>query len=215
MKALALILILIASPVSAAPFIPDSFSLTLTRQYFETSGTDTLCVRCDDADATNDTELALDFHGGTSSFLPWPSTLGSLDIGAFTMFGDVLPDGFYARFVLEMDLLLVKDAETPIESLMSGFIIGEIFTDQFMCCVGTINTMDLGPTDHWYDPLWIVNGVTLQTFRPYNAILAPPISAQARTAQVAAVPEPLSLFLIGAGGVLGVVRRVTLQTPAD
>jgi hypothetical protein len=192
----------IASPLHAAPFTPEIFSLEVVNQRFgfDTTGDDEMCFRCDDADPANDVELALQFHGGTSGFLPFPSTLGSLDIGFFTAFGEDFTD-LFAQFRIDVVLTLTQfqDSAPPLVGITPGVLFGVIFGDQYTCCLGMINTMDFGPTDFPQDPLMAVNHITLQVFRP-------------RDPQTTAVPEPMSLVLVTTGAVGWIARRRNSKT---
>ena len=50
----------------AFPFMPDEISITTLHVRFVETGTDTVCLRCDDADASNDFRVTIDGFDGAA-----------------------------------------------------------------------------------------------------------------------------------------------------
>ena len=207
MRSLLLALMLtLPSLVHAAPFTPDRFSAVTTRSYFDVSGTTSVCFECEDADLLNDVL----FFGGAGVFatdLSFDFTLFQLGGGTFAVNSAAPPDplgGPSSGITIEVMLSLWDSAAPELVSVTHGVLTGVISQ------LGVYAAMALStrwvlfqPLLHCLDPFRIplrssVDVIIVLANAPQNPEFTPAPTA---------VPEPLSLLLLGSGLAAGFLRR--------
>lgn len=196
-----------ASSTLAAPFTPDRIQLITGSPFFDDTGTNTLCIRCDDPDPFNDVMASLLSFG--SSFGFWPPPPDPLHLPAFLSIGGIIDtrgstapslDGLFGTFHIPVEMRLWNSLEPTLVSVTPGFLFGTVFPSEFECCFGVLNTVVITPTGSLRDPYFGGFGVVgvLEAPRPVNPAFTP-------------IPEPSTLLLIGSGiaATLSQRRRLT------
>jgi len=202
---LALIVVGIASSVEAAPFTPLFGSFNVLDYRFDSTGTDTVCLNCADADPFNDFKAKL--TGFYDSGFVAPNAVpysAIIDLTGTTTSGFL---GIFETITVDLRVEMVdpfNTAEYPYPSVSYGSITGTVesvqdFVDINLittCCGGEINTLGFRS---FYPPL-------LQPFDSESLFAAmevhPPSGAEYTPA-----PEPTSLIMLGSGIAWAVARR--------
>jgi hypothetical protein len=194
------------SAADALPFIPDAVEWTVLDTRFVETGTDTACLQCNDGDLTNDLLVRVVIYDG------YAEERNGLRFGGHGGFVDL--EGYLAairdvNLTIKVDLRMVTWAtldpemvsQYPLPSVtygtVSGFLIGDVpgvdgvWDTDFIedCCDGEVGGVTFrsafGPS-HWYAGDVAINGDVDWNVAPY-------------TPEIAAIPEPASLLLLGTG----------------
>lgn len=197
--------VLFPGVVTADPFVPDRVSLIQTGSaFFVDTGTNSLCVFCEDADAGNDVMATL--LGSIGGSGAWFNANPVILFSAFAVstVGTTASSlaGLGHLFRIPMELRLWDSAEPELISITEGWVNGSVGFGFFGCCFGVMNTVHIDPVGQPFDPLPLNGfGLTglLELSRPRDPAFTPIESVHA--------PEPTSLILLGSGLLLAFRHR--------
>lgn len=200
-----LVLLFLPAAAQAAPFTPFFTQGELLSIQFLSSGTDSICLQCDDADATNDFRAQVQF---APTFGAFPNAL-SVWGGQISFLGTTATDlpSLNETFLLNVRLSMRDfSPEYPEPSISEGSLFGFIRWAgegliKASCCGGQINGVNFQPGGLNY--LFPFEFGTLGRVSPID--IHGPTTAN-YTPGPAAVPEPTSLILLGSG-LLAIARR--------
>ena len=203
----AVLLLTLPSVAHTAPFTPGPFRFDILNIAFDSSGTDTFCSQCEDADPTNDVMGTLFAYPYFGDFNFAPS-FGAFDI--YLSGPATAPfSGLNEHVVVDVRLTLWdyiglpaddpsynQNPEYPLPSVSYGQLSGSFSGDSNFivrsCCSGTVNgitvTSGVGPPPPVIDTLPDGTREYVVAFR--NTGL--PI-------EYTPVPEPATLLLVGSG----------------
>ena len=210
MKALLCAMALMALPsvAHAAPFMPDQFRFDILGVTWDSSGTDTFCWQCADGDPSNDMTGTVNLAPGDSIIGEW---WGGHIFAITTDFGGTATTftGLYELFAIDVRLNLwdlrtpsegapgdwSPNPEYPLVSVTYGQLYGAVFgypNGFAMSWGGEINGVYLD-AESWPD---FLDRLPITDFQPFNVSIG---AQPAYTPEIAAVPEPTTLLLLGSG----------------
>lgn len=204
--------LMLPSVAHAAPFTPGPYYFDILNIAFDSSGTDTFCSQCEDADPTNDVMGTLfaypfggdfnyppDFKSNFEIYLSGPATAPFSGLNEHVVVDVRLTLWDYIALPVEYPSY-IQNPEYPLPSVSYGQLSGTFSGDgNFIvrsCCSGTINGITVISGVRYPVPVVPTLPEGTREFVGAFRFTGLPIEY---TPEITAVPEPTTLLLLGSG----------------